>query len=299
MSAVELAVPEPSIEVIPFSVRLAARLSTAAAGGTAAPVTATPDTMAPGSASSDDRRSYPRRAGSEIEWLRGVRLKAGPEVSLVDISRGGALVEADVQLRPGAHSALEIVSIASGIEIPFEVLRCQIASLRTGVRYRGACAFKQPFDLERIEQLARETLKERDALPARAPWQKIVVRCRDGALQKGYTLDFSPARGHFSLWPTIQAPVSERSLVPLARLKAVFFVRDFAGNPAYVEKQVPEAGGSGRRVEVNFLDREVLRGRTLNYRPDAVGFFLIPEDSASNNERVFVVSSAVRHVRFR
>jgi hypothetical protein len=42
----------------------------------------------------------------------------------------------------------------------------------------------------------------------------------------------------------------------------------------------------------------VLVGTTLNYRADAQGFFVVPTDPGANNTRVFVVSSAVRRVRF-
>ena len=42
----------------------------------------------------------------------------------------------------------------------------------------------------------------------------------------------------------------------------------------------------------------MLVGTTLSYRPDGQGFFVIPADPRANNLRVFVVTSAVRHVRF-
>ena len=54
----------------------------------------------------------------------------------------------------------------------------------------------------------------------------------------------------------------------------------------------------GRRIEVTFADDEVLLGSTLGYRPDGVGFFVTPADTRGNNVRVFVVSGAIRHVRF-
>lgn len=128
--------------------------------------------------------------------------------------------------------------------------------------------------------------------------QKIVVRYADGSLAKGFTQDFHPSRAHFSLWPGVNARPSERVSVPLARLKAVFFVRDFDGNPAYRERKIFTPTGQGRRIEVTFADTEVILGTTLNYRPDAAGFFVQLADPASNNTRVFVVAAAVRSVRF-
>ncbi len=129
-------------------------------------------------------------------------------------------------------------------------------------------------------------------------WQKIVVRYTEGQILKGYTHDFSPARQQFSLWPSLNAAPRERVIVPLARLKGVFFVRDFAGNPGYVERVESSDPQHGRRIEVTLVDDEVIVGRTLSYRPDGHGFFVIPADPRANNIRVFVVASSVRQVRF-
>jgi hypothetical protein len=78
----------------------------------------------------------------------------------------------------------------------------------------------------------------------------------------------------------------------------VFFVRDFAGNPGYVERTDTGDLRHGRRIEVTLNDDEVLVGRTLSYRADGNGFFVFPADPLANNIRVFVVSSSVRQVRF-
>ena len=128
--------------------------------------------------------------------------------------------------------------------------------------------------------------------------QKIVVRFADGALLKGFTQDFHPTRSQFSLWPSINSKPADRVNVPMSRLKAVFFVKDFQGNPRYHERKTFTVRGQGRRVEVTFVDTEVVLGTTLNYRPDATGFFVVPADAGGNNTRIFVVASAVRRVRF-
>jgi len=105
-------------------------------------------------------------------------------------------------------------------------------------------------------------------------------------------------RSQFSLWPSVTAAPQERVIVPLARLKAVFFVRDFAGNPGYVERTDGGELQHGRRIEVTLIDDEVIVGRTLSYRADGHGFFVVPADPLANNIRVFIVSSSVRQVRF-
>jgi hypothetical protein len=147
---------------------------------------------------------------------------------------------------------------------------------------------------------ATETSRAPESEPSgtSATWQKVVVRYADGQLLKGFTQDFHGSKSQFSLWPSITAPTHERVVVPLARLKAVFFVREFAGNPHHVERKEFAAPAHGRRIEVTLLDDEVLVGTTLNYRADTTGFFIMPADPSGNNLRVFVVPSAVRQLRF-
>jgi hypothetical protein len=440
-----------STQAEPFSVRLASKYASA-----------------PASPSQHERRQYTRRRAQELDWVERVRLRTAGEVSLIDLSARGALIDSAVPLRPGAGLSLEIVGrgIAT-VVVPIHVLRCQVSSLMAdSARYRGALEFTHPIELpdvgplmsplpvstdpfvsvdaalkrlvERayasddsqrlaagdvmlvLQSLARQALSVDDAfgrhvgnllqdllpalrhgqglrpalttierqlvqvlpqarvrlvdgsaptpadvksvlikmpvtvanagsvaidLPATAvindaqarllrtssrlialaqrltvptsssptsvpppavepeasqptAWQKVVVRYADGQLLKGFTQDFHGSKSQFSLWPTINAAANERVVVPLARLKAVFFVRDFGGNPDHIESKVFEAPAQGRRIEVTLLDDEVIVGTTLNYRTDSAGFFVFPADPRANNQRVFIVSSAVRQVRF-
>ena len=129
---------------------------------------------------------------------------------------------------------------------------------------------------------------------------KIVVRFADGRILKGNTADFGPERPVFHVVPT---PPSD-SLITVAEvkvsdLKAVFFVKDFAGNADYNEvKTFGDSRPQGRRIQVEFQDGEVLVGTTTGYQPERTGFFLVPADPKSNNDRCFVVSSAVKQVQF-
>lgn len=59
------------------------------------------------------------------------------------------------------------------------------------------------------------------------------------------------------------------------------------------ERPVP-----GRKIRVVFEDGEVLLGTTQGYDASRPGFFIIPADAASNNERCFVVRIATREVTF-
>jgi hypothetical protein len=130
-------------------------------------------------------------------------------------------------------------------------------------------------------------------------WQKVVVRYAEGQTLKGYTQDFHASRPQLTLRSAPSAQADDSVIVPLARLKAVFFVREFAGNPHYVElKDSAESKQGGRRIEVTLNDEELIVGTTLNYRADGQGFFVTPLDPLTNNIRVFIVANSVRQVRF-
>ena len=128
---------------------------------------------------------------------------------------------------------------------------------------------------------------------------KVVVRYSDGRVIKGVTKDFFPNKNRFHL-SLADKPSREAVEVFVNDLKAVFIVRDFIGDPSYEErKKSPEIEKpSGRKVEVTFVDGEVLVGSTLGYDSKQQGFFVFPADPRSNNIRVYAVSSAVKKVRY-
>jgi hypothetical protein len=129
---------------------------------------------------------------------------------------------------------------------------------------------------------------------------KIVVRYQNGKILKGYTQNFFPNKPMFHI-NTLGASGSGQLVeVMVEELKAVFYVRDFMGNAKYVERKqlAPGDRPQGRLMEVTCLDGEVIVGTTTGYDPKRPGFFLFPLDPSSNNERVFMVTSAVRTARF-
>ena len=142
------------------------------------------------------------------------------------------------------------------------------------------------------------------ASPRRRLWVsrspgKVVARYLDGRLLKGYT-DFDPDLLGFRLVPA-EDPESEEAEIRVADLKAVFFVRSFAGNPEYVEsKDLYQTRPPGtRKVRVEFVDGEELVGHTRDDPAKRPGFFFSPFDPQSNNLRVFAVFDAVRRVERR
>jgi hypothetical protein len=134
-----------------------------------------------------------------------------------------------------------------------------------------------------------------DPVDASSAWKRVVVRYLDGRLLKGFCDDFSPSTGRIPVWPRPEAPRESRIFVPLAQLKAVFFVHDLEGGAHRGPENQCEPG---RRIEVTFADGETLSGTTLSYSRSASGFFVYPVDTTSNNSRTYVMSGAVRNVWF-
>jgi hypothetical protein len=130
-----------------------------------------------------------------------------------------------------------------------------------------------------------------DANTASRP-ESVVAHHVDGRVTKGQTDDFSPARPTFTLIPLDGADNREPVIVRVQDLKAVFFVKDFAGDPDYSEWKHFEVPRLCLPVAVKFTDGEVMVGAQLSLTTD-YGFLLFPADRGSNNERVFVVSAAV------
>jgi hypothetical protein len=128
---------------------------------------------------------------------------------------------------------------------------------------------------------------------------KVVVRYSCGRLVKGFTQDFFPTKKLFHLIP-VDNPSGKPMEVFIEDLKAIFMVRDFVGHSVYKErkKYIEGEKPSGKKVEVTFIDGEVLVGTTLGYNTKRQGFFIFPADPKSNNIRVYIVSSAVEKVRY-
>jgi hypothetical protein len=130
---------------------------------------------------------------------------------------------------------------------------------------------------------------------------KIVLRYVDGRVVKGYSQDFNPTRPFFHFHKqSSNASGNQPLMIEMKDLKAVFFVKTFEGNKDNKKRKefIPSDRPQGRKVEVTFIDNEVIQGSTVGYDPQRLGFFLFPADSNSNNIRIYVVTSAVKNFRF-
>lgn len=126
---------------------------------------------------------------------------------------------------------------------------------------------------------------------------KVVVAYLDGHREKGYIFNFSAVKASFTLFRKGGGPEDKGVETQVEDLKAIFFVRDFDGNPSYKEPPVLERPAHGRRVDVTFRDGEKLTGATDAYNPQKLGFFMFPPDKQNNNVRIFVVTQNATQVK--
>jgi len=123
---------------------------------------------------------------------------------------------------------------------------------------------------------------------------KIVVKLKNQTVLKGKTNDFFPNRIRFHM-ELMDGSITD---VVVEDLKAVFFVKDFEGNKDRKDSFNDVISNAGRKTKVKFKDGEIIYGYTLGYSSDRQGFYLTPADLGGNNERIFIVTSAVEKVQF-
>jgi hypothetical protein len=125
---------------------------------------------------------------------------------------------------------------------------------------------------------------------------RIVIRFLDGRMVKGRTGDFFPNKQWFHV---VDKATEKTTRVDVTKLKGVFFVKDYEGNPGYKEQYYNgERTGLGKKVKVCFKDGETITGYTSGFSPTKLGFFLFPADPNSNTEKIFVINVATDEISF-
>ncbi len=136
--------------------------------------------------------------------------------------------------------------------------------------------------------------------------ERVVARFNDGRVVKGFTKDLGAETDVVVL---TEAESGKEHRIPFADLKALFFIKSFEGDRDYHERKTfGISANEGRKVFIRFKDGESLVGFVDGDIPwgkgffltsegsRAKGFFLIPVDRDSNNEKVFVVGNSVQDV---
>ncbi len=116
--------------------------------------------------SDSNRRQYPRLKPEAVPFLKSVTFSQGSEAEVINISRGGVLLETEMRLRPEMKIILKLVTTEGIIKMSGHILRSSITSLKKSPRYRSAIAFEHPFLM--LDDVSAES-EETKASPSEQP----------------------------------------------------------------------------------------------------------------------------------
>jgi hypothetical protein len=108
-----------------------------------------------------NRRQYPRLKPSAVPFLKSIAFNQGFEAQVVNISRGGILLETEEPLRPQMKILLKLVTTDGVIKMEGRVLRSSISSLNGVPRYQSAVAFEHPFHM--LDDLSAELEEHKES----------------------------------------------------------------------------------------------------------------------------------------
>ena len=101
-----------------------------------------------------DRRDARRHADVEDHGIVSVHVRPGNRAMLINISAGGALIETEQRLLPGASVDLLLERSKYRASVRGRVLRCSVIRVcAASMGYRGAVGFDRPlpwFEHERV-----------------------------------------------------------------------------------------------------------------------------------------------------
>jgi hypothetical protein len=120
-----------------------------------------------------ERRQGGRWSPNPMDALSRVRLRAGRELAVINVSITGALVEGATRLLPGTHVDVHVTAVQGRVLVRARVVRCVVWTVTADViTYRGALAFSTPVDIPLVD-VAQQTgaAATRDRQPvATPPW---------------------------------------------------------------------------------------------------------------------------------
>lgn len=130
--------------------------------------------------------------------------------------------------------------------------------------------------------------------------EKVVVHFNSGNILKGLVAAAHVRDGHLAVVPD-REPSELALLIPVDRVKGIFFVKDFDGRPRRKERRrfPAHAYASARRTVLRFNDGEILYGysRLSDYPTEA--FWVVPSDDGCNNERILIHPDSIRDMKIR
>ena len=122
--------------------------------------------------------------------------------------------------------------------------------------------------------------------------KKVIVRKLDRDTAAGYVGSVYIADGKLELLNTAGTVVT----IALSEIKGVYFVREFSEPESLTRKTfTSRPRAEGLWVRLHFRDNEIIEGLMPNdlVQEGVDGFSIIPPDTRSNTQRIFVPRSAL------
>lgn len=99
-----------------------------------------------------ERRSWPRSRCPPEHVSHTACVRPGRDVQVLDLSRGGALLEGPVRLVPDSMVQLRLNGGRRAVHLRGRVVRCYVSGLDGGiVSYQTGVAFEEHLDLSLLE----------------------------------------------------------------------------------------------------------------------------------------------------
>ena len=94
-----------------------------------------------------ERRRQMRRIPGADEPVARMRMRTGTELTVLDLSDDGTLVEGGVRLVPGARVDVHVITREGRVLVRSRVIRAFISMVKAdSLNYRAALLFDQPVD---------------------------------------------------------------------------------------------------------------------------------------------------------
>lgn len=129
---------------------------------------------------------------------------------------------------------------------------------------------------------------------------KVVAHFLTKEIKKGIAYDFTSDAAVMHLSRTDDTGKRLVDRIDLDLVKAIFFVRDHAGNSLYKEKNEFEAGKTvyGKKLSIEFHDGEKIVGYSVSNPSQKKRFVMIPADPNGNNLKILINTETIKDLAY-
>ncbi len=125
-----------------------------------------------------DRRQWRHLRPSDIPFLKKVEVNKGSQITIVNISREGLLLETETCLGPNLKIMIKLVTTKGVFLLEGITLRSSVFSLKGAPKYRTAIKFSHPFDLMDALNGALEEKVQDEAVEFESPEIPVKIKGR-------------------------------------------------------------------------------------------------------------------------